>query len=395
MNSQLSTMRPKFGDFDQLPVDMRQFLYTGLPTGTRFRIDFCEDSRIIAALHPHQHFAIPRTLSPAGYTAHVFLYMIKGRLQGLLPDLMSYVEWAELKSIRMPLITRAEVEVLVAIDRSTREEPLFTRNDLLQAMADHPFHEIAVEYFLPAKFDHFDFKNGFVSFADVDFDGTFIFAKELNKFYKELTKAVIPRSGHIIHEDAMLTSLILAFVENSELTYFSDSDVSELMLSIISDASHDFQSDLMDYISDVLFTCQNLCSDPRSKLDVVCRALLQTKYLDWENKVGIVSNMSTKGKAEAITEEFFRDTCTRMMFFIATSDQRIMIDVYHLLEIIIRHVVENPEQFPWQDKQEINDLIYVYNVLMGHPSDPNGCVLADIVKNVPETVIALIRQYYA
>jgi len=393
MNSQLSTMHSKFGYFDLLPADMRQFLYMSLPTGTRFRIDFCEDPRIIAALHPYRHFAIPRTLSPAGYTAHVFLYMLKGRLQGLLPDLKSYVDWTKNKSIRTPLITRTEVEFLETFDCSVREDPLFTRDDRLRVMANHPFHEIAVEYFLPAKSDHFDFKNGFVRFADVDFDGTFIFVRELNKFYKELTKAVIPQSKQMTRTNAMLTSLILAFVESSGETYFGDDDVSELILSIINDAHHHFQSNLVEYIDSVLWTCQNLCSEQRNKLDVVCRALRQTEHLNWEDSVWIVSNMTDKGKAEFITEEFFLETCTRLMFFIAEIDRQIIIDIHYLLEIIIRHVVMDPEEFPWQDKQEVDDLIYMYNVLIDHSSNPNGCYLTNIVKDVPETVLALIQKY--
>jgi hypothetical protein len=53
----------------------------------------------------------------------------------------------------------------------------------------------------------------------------------------------------------------------------------------------------------------------------------------------------------------------------------------------------DPEEFPWQDKQEVDDLIYMYNVLIDHSSNPNGCYLTNIVKDVPKTVLALIQKY--
>lgn len=386
-------MTTPFGDFDQLPADMRQSLYLALSAGTRFRIDFCEDPRIIAALHPYQYFSIPDNIHPDAYKANVFMYFLSGRIQGLLPDLKRCATQFQTKAAKKKLITDEEIDSLLFIDHKAREDPLFTKRDMLKAQMNHPFHKIAVDYYLRAKSDDRAFKVGCVSFDDVDIDGIYISVKILMEFHNELVR------NHIMSQweqdsyiDSMLTTLIYAFLESEPGFFVSDDDVSALILKIVKAGHYALQPDFVTYIDSLLWTLENVSRDHQNKLEVVCQVLHQFECSNLAAKARLLEEMSENTRFEIVTEEYFCNACVRSMFQINDGIHFVIATDYYIVRMI-RFVVDNPEHFPWQVKQEVDDLIYTYFVLEDNSSDLSGLILDDVAKNIPETVHELIRKY--
>ena len=309
----------KFGNFLQLNEDMRYVIYQHLPPSQRVFLD----KQMLLILNPAQQFMIPRTFSHDKYELYVMFYIIEGKFEHLLPDLINCAKLLVKDPVdQNPLITLERVEEfrLLSCETMLTKSIKFCEDANLRRFVD----VIGAEYrILSKRYPEQVFQIHCEETKDFDSEealvGIILFCKIYQIYVQECRgEDALQQAIH-----CLFVSMVGILTNNRIKLTWSTEKIGQ-MLQSVSEAVASTTARSFYKHSDVR---EAICAIPdecvyRDKIvDTLMLELLKTDHFGCETRFEFISSLSDPVCDTLLTKEFIMKNSIRHAYYI--SDGRI------------------------------------------------------------------------